>query len=86
MYPQPSSSSVRATRPFLSLTRAYTSFPPHLSPEYVHDVLDDASRYAEHRDASPFVLNQDDVRLAVQSRVDFTSSGPPPREVLPTEP
>jgi hypothetical protein len=49
---------------------------------YLHDVLDDSLRYAEHRSNSDEpVINRDDVRLAVQSRIDFKLAPPPPREV-----
>ena len=50
---------------------------------YLHGVLDDSLRYAEHRNpADEPAINRDDVRLAVQSRIDFKMAPPPPREVL----
>eukprot|EP00051_Salpingoeca_urceolata_P004811 m.67867 g.67867 ORF g.67867 m.67867 type:complete len:356 (+) comp13863_c0_seq2:172-1239(+) len=55
------------------------------SHRYIHDVLDDATCYAEYRAAGPDAvpsLKKEDVRLAVQSRVDFSYSAPPPREFL----
>ncbi|XP_039125623.1 transcription initiation factor TFIID subunit 9 [Dioscorea cayenensis subsp. rotundata] len=47
---------------------------------YVVDVLGDAQAYAEH--AGKTSLDPDDVRLAIQSKVNFSFSQPPPREVL----
>ncbi len=59
---------------------------PWIFVGYVGDVLSDAQRYSEHR-AGPGALSlpplsRDDVKLAVQARVDFSCSGPPPREVV----
>ncbi|KAK8921264.1 hypothetical protein KSP39_PZI020532 [Platanthera zijinensis] len=47
---------------------------------YVVDVLSDAQIYAEH--AGKAIVDPDDVRLAIQSKVNFSFSQPPPREVL----
>jgi transcription initiation factor TFIID subunit 9B len=47
---------------------------------YVVDVLGDAQVYAEH--AGKAALDCDDVKLAIQSRVNFTFWQPPPRETL----
>ncbi|CAI9114417.1 OLC1v1015135C1 [Oldenlandia corymbosa var. corymbosa] len=47
---------------------------------YVVDVLTDAQVYSEH--AGKSVIDSDDVKLAIQSKVNFSFSQPPPREVL----
>ncbi|OWM78367.1 transcription initiation factor TFIID subunit 9-like [Punica granatum] len=47
---------------------------------YVVDVLTDAQVYSEH--AGKGVIDCDDVKLAIQSKVNFSFSQPPPREVL----
>lgn len=46
---------------------------------YVVDVLGDAQTYSEH--AGKVAIDCDDVKLAIQSRVNFSFSQPPPREV-----
>lgn len=46
---------------------------------YVSDVLEDALVYSEHGGKSR--VDVDDVRLAIQARVNFSFTGPPPREV-----
>ncbi|KAJ8471181.1 hypothetical protein OPV22_025524 [Ensete ventricosum] len=51
-----------------------------LAYRYVVDVLSDAQVYADH--ASKTAIDPDDVRLAIQSKVNFSFSQPPPREVL----
>lgn len=51
---------------------------------YVVDVLGDAQVYAEH--AGKGALDCDDVKLAIQSRVNFTFWQPPPREVHYSKP
>ncbi|KAF0922316.1 hypothetical protein E2562_031808 [Oryza meyeriana var. granulata] len=51
-----------------------------LAYRYVGDVLGDAQVYADHAGKSQ--LDADDVRLAIQSKVNFSFSQPPPREVL----
>uniref|UniRef100_A0A0E0KEX7 Transcription initiation factor TFIID subunit 9 n=1 Tax=Oryza punctata TaxID=4537 RepID=A0A0E0KEX7_ORYPU len=51
-----------------------------LAYRYVGDVLGDAQVYADH--AGKPQLDADDVRLAIQSKVNFSFSQPPPREVL----
>ncbi|KAL5218408.1 hypothetical protein ABZP36_019092 [Zizania latifolia] len=51
-----------------------------LAYRYVGDVLGDAQVYADH--AGKAQLDADDVRLAIQSKVNFSFSQPPPREVL----
>ncbi|RZR70889.1 hypothetical protein BHM03_00002090 [Ensete ventricosum] len=52
-----------------------------LAYRYVVDVLSDAQVYADH--ASKTAIDPDDVRLAIQSKVNFSFSQPPPREVRP---
>ncbi|KAK9280844.1 hypothetical protein L1049_003734 [Liquidambar formosana] len=47
---------------------------------YVVDVLTDAQVYSEH--ASKAAIDCDDVKLAIQSKVNFSFSQPPAREVL----
>ncbi|CAK9221272.1 unnamed protein product [Sphagnum troendelagicum] len=47
---------------------------------YVVDVLGDAQTYSEH--AGKTAIDCDDVKLAIQSRVNFSFSQPPPRETL----
>ncbi|KAJ8755991.1 hypothetical protein K2173_024536 [Erythroxylum novogranatense] len=47
---------------------------------YVVDVLTDAQVYSEHAGKSS--IDCDDVKLAIQSKVNFSFSQPPPREVL----
>uniref|UniRef100_I1PC66 Transcription initiation factor TFIID subunit 9 n=1 Tax=Oryza glaberrima TaxID=4538 RepID=I1PC66_ORYGL len=49
-----------------------------LAYRYVGDVLGDAQVYADH--AGKPQLDADDVRLAIQSKVNFSFSQPPPRE------
>ncbi|XP_057786680.1 transcription initiation factor TFIID subunit 9 [Salvia miltiorrhiza] len=48
--------------------------------QYVADVLTDAQMYSEHAEKS--VIDSDDIKLAIQSKVNFSFSQPPPREVL----
>lgn len=47
---------------------------------YVVDVLTDAQVYSEH--ASKPAIDCDDVKLAIQSKVNFSFSQPPAREVI----
>lgn len=47
---------------------------------YVVDVLTDAQVYSEH--AGKSTIDSDDVKLAIQSKVNFSFSQPPPREVI----
>lgn len=47
---------------------------------YVVDVLTDAQVYSEH--AGKSAIDCDDVKLAIQSKVNFSFSQPPPREVI----
>ncbi|KAK7363439.1 hypothetical protein VNO77_05582 [Canavalia gladiata] len=47
---------------------------------YVVDVLTDAQVYSEH--AGKPAIDCDDFKLAIQSKVNFSFSQPPPREVL----
>lgn len=47
---------------------------------YVVDVLTDAQVFSEHSGKS--VIDSDDVKLAIQSKVNFSFSQPPPREVF----
>ncbi|PWZ56875.1 Transcription initiation factor TFIID subunit 9 [Zea mays] len=51
-----------------------------LAYRYVGDVLGDAQVYADH--AGKAQIDADDVRLAIQAKVNFSFSQPPPREVL----
>lgn len=48
--------------------------------QYVADVLTDAQMYSEHAEKS--VIDSDDIKLAIQSKVNFSFSQPPPREVI----
>ncbi|KAL6996251.1 Transcription initiation factor TFIID subunit 9 [Sarracenia purpurea var. burkii] len=48
--------------------------------QYVVDVLTDAQVYLEH--AGKASIDCDDVKLAIQSKVNFSFSQPPPREIL----
>ncbi|RDX75869.1 Transcription initiation factor TFIID subunit 9, partial [Mucuna pruriens] len=47
---------------------------------YIVDVLTDAQVYSEH--AGKSAVDCDDVKLAIQSKLNFSFSQPPPREVL----
>ncbi|XP_076935551.1 transcription initiation factor TFIID subunit 9-like [Bidens hawaiensis] len=47
---------------------------------YAVDVITDAQVYSEH--AGKSIIDSDDVKLAIQSKVNFSFSQPPPREVL----
>ncbi|XP_073048316.1 transcription initiation factor TFIID subunit 9 [Primulina eburnea] len=47
---------------------------------YVVDVLTDAQVYSEH--AGKSTIDSDDVKLAIQSKVNFSFSQPPPRQML----
>ncbi|KAK3024504.1 hypothetical protein RJ639_043821 [Escallonia herrerae] len=47
---------------------------------YVADVLTDAQVYSEH--AGKAAIDCDDVKLAIQSKINFSFSQPPPQEVL----
>ncbi|KAG8388421.1 hypothetical protein BUALT_Bualt02G0124100 [Buddleja alternifolia] len=47
---------------------------------YIVDVLTDGQVYSEH--AGKSVIDSDDIKLAIQSKVNFSFSQPPPREVL----
>lgn len=47
---------------------------------YVVDVLTDAQTYSEH--AGKPSIDCDDVKLSIQTKVNFSFSQPPPREVL----
>ncbi|XP_071933051.1 uncharacterized protein [Coffea arabica] len=58
--------------PILSIRKA--------GKRYVVDVLTDAQIYSDH--AGKSVIDSDDVKLAIQSKVNFSFSQPPPREVL----
>ncbi|KAF6162431.1 hypothetical protein GIB67_017319 [Kingdonia uniflora] len=46
---------------------------------YVVDVLTDAQLYSEH--ASKPTIDTDDIKLAIQTKVNFSFSQPPPREL-----
>mmetsp|Transcript_39974 Transcript_39974/g.64852 ORF Transcript_39974/g.64852 Transcript_39974/m.64852 type:complete len:174 (+) Transcript_39974:130-651(+) len=47
---------------------------------YVAEVLQDARDYADHCGRS--LIDFDDLRLSIQSRVNFSFTQPPPRELL----
>ncbi|XP_047308348.1 transcription initiation factor TFIID subunit 9-like [Impatiens glandulifera] len=47
---------------------------------YVVDVLSDSQVYSEH--AGKVAIDSDDIKLAIQSKVNFSFSQPPPREDL----
>ncbi|XP_064615145.1 transcription initiation factor TFIID subunit 9-like [Liolophura sinensis] len=47
---------------------------------YVTDILDDAKVYASH--ANKKVIDAEDVKLAVQCKMDHTFTTPPPRDLL----
>ncbi|KAK3146988.1 hypothetical protein QOZ80_3BG0276240 [Eleusine coracana subsp. coracana] len=51
-----------------------------LAYRYVGDVLGDSQVYADH--AGKPQIDADDVRIAIQAKVNFSFSQPPPREVL----
>ncbi|KAF7038911.1 hypothetical protein CFC21_049006 [Triticum aestivum] len=51
-----------------------------LAYRYVGDVLGDAQVYADH--AAKPQLDADDIRLAIQAKVNFSFSQPPPREAM----
>ena len=46
---------------------------------YITDVLEDAKTYSNHAGRS--AINLDDVKLAVQTQLDHSFTGPPPRDV-----
>eukprot|EP01018_Ginkgo_biloba_P037304 Gb_25067 [translate_table: standard] len=47
---------------------------------YVVDILGDAQVYSEH--AGKSAIDCDDLKLAIQTKVNFSFSQPPPREKL----
>lgn len=47
---------------------------------YLVEVLQDAQLYSDH--AGKSVIDSEDVKLAIQSRLNFSFSQPPPRETL----
>lgn len=51
---------------------------------YVRDVLSEAQRFSQHRagESGEPALSKEDIALAVQTRLDFSCAGPPPREVF----
>src|SRR5689334_22734422 len=49
---------------------------------YVSQVLRDSLLYCQHAGKPPSALNLEDVRLAIQSRVNYSFTQPPPREFL----
>ncbi|KAJ3673154.1 hypothetical protein LUZ60_006528 [Juncus effusus] len=49
---------------------------------YVVEVLSDAQVYADHAGKITSAIDSDDVRLAIQCKVNSSFSQPPPREVL----
>ena len=63
----------------LPFFRASGSTDIMLGVGYVSDVFEDAKEYSLH--AKKEDLDLDDVRLAIQSRVNFSFTQPPPREV-----
>lgn len=46
---------------------------------YVSDILDDARVYSSH--ANKKTVDADDVKLAIQCRMDHSFTSPPPRDV-----
>eukprot|EP00037_Helgoeca_nana_P001419 m.26749 g.26749 ORF g.26749 m.26749 type:complete len:257 (-) comp11836_c0_seq1:1671-2441(-) len=83
----------RCAREVLTILKAMgvTDHDPRVVPQllefsfrYIGDVLDEAKRYAEHRtnEGDDVKMNKDDVRLAVQAKLEMSCSGPPPRELL----
>eukprot|EP00039_Didymoeca_costata_P030070 m.27758 g.27758 ORF g.27758 m.27758 type:complete len:213 (+) comp7933_c0_seq1:203-841(+) len=83
----------RSAREIMAILKAMgiTDFEPRVVPQliefahrYISDILEDASRYAEHRGKTgdEAKITKEDLRLAAQATVDFTCSGPPPREFL----
>ena len=46
---------------------------------YVSDILEDARVYSNH--ASKKSIDADDVKLAIQCRMDHSFASPPPRDV-----
>ena len=48
-------------------------------PGYVTDVLEDAQAYCNH--AGRKDLELEDIKLAIQTRLDHSFTTPPPREV-----
>ncbi|CAD5115349.1 DgyrCDS4329 [Dimorphilus gyrociliatus] len=52
------------------------------SYKYVSDVLDDAKAFSNH--AGKKTIDTEDVKLAVQTRMDYSFSQPPPRDLLLT--
>ncbi|KAK0552130.1 Transcription initiation factor TFIID subunit 9 [Tilletia horrida] len=52
---------------------------------YTHDVLQDALVYSDHaasRSSSTSGISLDDIQLAIQSRVNYSFTAPPPKDVL----
>jgi transcription initiation factor TFIID subunit 9B len=49
---------------------------------YVGQVLQDSLLYCQHAGKPPSALDLEDVRLAIQSRVNYSFTQPPPREFL----
>ena len=48
-------------------------------PGYIVNVLEDAKLYSEY--ASKTEVDESDIRLAIQNRLDHSFTAPPPREV-----
>lgn len=53
----------------------------HLSLGYVTTIIEDAKIYATHAKKSN--VDSDDIRLAIQCRMDQSFTSPPPRDVSP---
>ncbi|KAJ4762985.1 Transcription initiation factor TFIID subunit 9 [Rhynchospora pubera] len=53
-----------------------------LAYRYTVEVLSDAQVYAEHAGKPANAIDTEDVRLAIQSKVNTSFSQPPPREIL----
>jgi hypothetical protein len=51
---------------------------------YVSDILEDARVYSSH--ASKKTIDADDVKLAIQCRMDHSFTSPPPRDVSTVQP
>lgn len=50
-----------------------------MSLGYIVNILEDAKIYSAHADKTE--LDESDVRLAIQSRMDHSFTSPPPRDV-----
>ena len=58
----------------------YKSFSGVICSGYITEMLDDAKVYSAH--ANKKSIDVDDVKLAVQCKLDHSFTNPPPREVF----